>query len=148
MPNKPAPQCPKCRGTQLQNRRLGDEKTRMDVCPKCLGGWFDQSELDNVLSCAVDDLEMPDDPERTSCVCPKCFVPLARIDYPETTVEVDVCEKCGGLWLDRGEFREINIQRAEFQDRLKFHDQYKPTTLRAAIVQFVDRILVKYVDIS
>ena len=84
----------------------------------------------------------------TSRVCPKCFVLLAQIDYPETTVEVDACEKCAGIWLDRGEFRAINRERAEFQDRLKFYAQHpKPKSLREAAVQFVDRMLVKFVDL-
>ena len=111
MPQKPEPRCPKCRETLLQERLLSDDRTRMDVCPQCRGGWFDRSELDDVLSCAVDTLDLPDEPERTSCVCPRCFVPLAVVDYPETSVEVDVCEQCHGVWLDRGEFRAINVQR-------------------------------------
>ncbi len=149
MTRKPPPQCPKCRGTLLQPRMLSNKITQMDVCPDCRGGWFDGEELAAVLACAVDDLEVSDEAERTNCVCPRCFIPLARTDYPETSVEVDVCDRCGGIWLDRGEFRAINVQRAEFQDRLKFHDeQPPPKTLKQAVILFVDRMVIRYADID
>ncbi len=149
MADRPAPRCPKCRETKLKVRTLSDDTTQMDICPDCKGGWFDGEELATVLSCALDDLDIPDDAEHTSCVCPKCFIPLARIDYPETSVEVDVCNDCGGIWLDRGEFKEINHQRAEFQDRLKFYDEFpRPRTLKQAVVRFIDRMVVRFADIS
>lgn len=148
MPSKPPPQCPKCRGTQLQPRLLSNQTTQMDVCPSCSGGWFDGSELAAVLSCAVEDLEIPGDAEHTSCVCPKCFIPLARVDYPETDVEVDVCDRCSGIWLDSGEFKAINRQRAAFQDRLKFEDPPpQPQSLKEAVVVFVERIVIRYADV-
>jgi len=69
--------------------------------------------------------EVPGDADRTSCVRPKCFVHLARIDCPKTTVEVIIYDRCGGIRLDSGEFKSINRQRAEFQDRLKFADNIR-----------------------
>lgn len=148
MAEKPPPQCPRCRGKELQTRTLSDGTTRIDICPDCRGGWFDGQELAAVLSCALSELDVSANAERTSFVCPKCFIPLARIDYPETSVEVDVCDRCGGIWLDRGEFRAINRQRAEFQDRLKFHDeQPAPKNLKEAVILFVDRLVIRYADI-
>ena len=120
----------------------------MDICPNCRGGWFDGQELAEVLSCALDELDISGDAERTSCVCPKCFVPLARVDYPETDVEVDVCDQCGGIWLDSGEFKAINRQRAAFQDRMKFYEDHpQPENLKEAVVQFIDRMVVKYAGV-
>jgi Zn-finger nucleic acid-binding protein len=148
MTSRPAPHCPKCREIKLKVRTLSDHTTQMDICPGCKGGWFDGEELAAVLSCALEELDIPKDAEPTNCVCPKCFVPLARSDYPDTSVEVDVCNECGGIWLDRGEFREINHQRAEFQDRLKFYDEFpRPKTLKQAVVRFIDRMVVRYADI-
>ena len=48
-------------------------------------------------SCPVNDLAIPSDSERASRVCPKCFAPLTRIDYPDTSVEVGVCDQCSGI---------------------------------------------------
>lgn len=149
MTRRPAPHCPNCRETKLRVRILSDDITQMDICPDCKGGWFDGNELAAVLSCALDDLDIPEGAEHTNYICPKCFVPLARIDYPETSVEVDVCADCGGIWLDSGEFEEINHQRAEFQDRLKFYDEFpRPKTLKQAVVRFIDRMVVRYADVS
>lgn len=132
----------------MKVRMLSDKTTQMDICPDCKGGWFDGQELAAVLSCALEELDVPSDAEHTSCVCPKCFVPLARLDYPETSVEVDVCDRCGGIWLDSGEFKAINRQRAEHQDRLKFEEeQPAPRTLKEAVVLFVERIAVRYGDV-
>lgn len=148
MAGKPPPHCPKCRETLLVPRLLSNQTTQMDICPDCSGGWFDGSELEAVLSCAADDLEIPDAAERTSCVCPKCLIPLARFTYPETSVEVDVCDRCSGIWLDSGEFKAINRQRAAFQDRLKFEDEPpQPSSLREAVTVFVERIVIRYADV-
>ena len=143
------PHCPKCHKSILQEKTLSDNETRIDICPDCRGGWFDSRELARVLSCAVEDLAIPIDAKQTSRQCPKCHLRLARIDYPETEIEVDACERCSGVWLDRGEFRGINEARARYQDQLKFEEQGPPPeNLKEAAVQFVDRILVRYMRIG
>ena len=139
--------CPKCREPHLKEKTLSDGSTRIDVCPSCRGGWFDRRELAAVLSVAVEGLSAPSDATKTSRICPNCGVPLSLILYPETKIEVDVCEDCAGVWLDRGEFRGINKARAEHQDPLKFADPMpKPESLKQAVVQFVDRILIRISD--
>ncbi|MDB4614678.1 zf-TFIIB domain-containing protein, partial [bacterium] len=110
-------------------------------CPTCRGGWFDSRELARVLSVAVEKLEPPADATKTSCVCPKCFVPLCRLPYPETKIEVDICEDCHGIWLDKGEFRDLNTQRAAHQDPDKFKEP--PKSFNEAAFRFVDKILTK-----
>lgn len=104
-------------------------------------------ELAAVLSVAVDSLSPDSDAEKTSRICPNCGVPLSKIHYPETKIEVDVCEDCSGVWLDRGEFRGINKARGEHQDKLKFADPApEPKTMKEAVIQFVDRILIRIAD--
>ena len=139
--------CPRCREAHLEEKTLSDDITRIDVCPSCRGGWFDRRELATVLSVAVEGLSAPSDATKTSRICPNCGVPLSLINYPETSIEVDVCEECSGVWLDRGEFRGINKARAEHQDPLKFAEPtQEPENLKQAVVQFVDRILIRLRD--
>ena len=38
-------------------------------------------------------------------VCPKCDVGLLIVHLQE--IEVDVCERCRGLWLDAGELEDL-----------------------------------------
>ncbi len=105
--------------------------------------------MNAVLSCAVAELEVPRNVQRTSRICPRCGVPLSKIAYPETQIEVDVCEDCHGIWLDRGEFRGINEARARFQDKQKFEaPEVPPTTLKEAAVRFVDRVLVRFLNVG
>lgn len=41
--------------------------------------------------------------------CPGCAKPMTAIDLAEANAEVDVCEHCGGMWLDwfDGELRSL-----------------------------------------
>ena len=135
------PHCPKCRDTILKEKSLSDG-THIDVCSQCRGGWFDSRELAAVLSVAVKNLDLPPETPITSRICPKCLIPLKQLAYPETQVEVDVCDECHGIWLDRGEFRTLNVARARHQDDSKFEEP--PTTLTGAITSFVDRMLIKF----
>ena len=115
------------------------------MCPSCRGGWFDATELARVLSVAVERLSAPGDAEMSDRPCPKCGIPLSGIEYPETEIEVDVCGRCHGIWLDRGEFRAINLSRSKYQDSTKFEeDRPVPANLKEAAIQFVERILIRF----
>lgn len=139
--------CPKCRTPRLVEKRLSDRVTLIDVCPVCRGGWFDARELAAVLSVAIDDFRPSADAERTARICPRCGIPLARIHYPETRVEVDACVDCRGLWLDRGEFREIHRVRARLVKRQPAEAESEPPrNFREAVLRFVDRMLVRLHD--
>ncbi len=88
----------------------------LDVCYGGCGGiWFDATELERVSASAATTLHtiwnVP-----TSNVklteprwCPRCpDLVLERKWFSETKqVEIDQCPKCGGIWLDAGEFTRI-----------------------------------------
>lgn len=133
------PHCPKCRSVVLVEKPLSDDSTMIDICPKCRGAWFDAKELAAVLSVAVDKLRAPADAEKTSCICPRCGIPLSAIHYPETKIEVDVCDDCSGIWLDRGEFKGLNLARAQYQDKSKFEEP--PQNLKEAATRFLNRVV-------
>jgi Zn-finger nucleic acid-binding protein len=40
-------------------------------------------------------------------VCPKCDVALLIVEHDD--VEVDVCDRCRGVWLDAGELERLGI---------------------------------------
>lgn len=37
--------------------------------------------------------------------CPRCHLSLVPVDYDG--VQVDLCEQCWGMWLDRGELKQM-----------------------------------------
>jgi len=47
-------------------------------------------------------------------VCPRCGVPLEA--HVRDGDELDLCPQCGGLWLDRGEFRRTTRESAVYRD--------------------------------
>jgi hypothetical protein len=105
--------CPSCKNPL---REKGAGGMILDVCYGGCGGiWFDATELERVSASAAATLHtiwnVP-----TSNVklteprwCPRCpDLVLERKWFSETKqVEIDQCPKCGGIWLDAGEFTRI-----------------------------------------
>lgn len=108
--------CPACKG-ELRKKNAGNME--LDVCLGGCGGiWFDQNELGRVSAMAATSLHtiwaLKMNPVALSepRLCPRCEGQvLDRKWYSdEKTVEVDACPKCGGIWLDDGEFSKIYKQ--------------------------------------
>ena len=59
--------------------------------------------------------------------CPRCAAALVRVRIGG--VDTDVCEHCGGLWLDRHELARFDRPDAAFGDALVAHLQQVPTML-------------------
>ena len=55
-------------------------------------------------------------------ICPKCATPMLEIRRKDITV--DVCPKCGGAWLDRGELERLQ----QAQTANAEHVQNKPSS--------------------
>jgi Zn-finger nucleic acid-binding protein len=86
-------------------------------CPKCHGIWLVKDELRKLknkfgegqlhwLNQEVDEIEqtaaIP-----TNCSCPKCDAKLLSVIFGNSSVVIDWCPKCHGMWLDRGEFDSV-----------------------------------------
>jgi len=106
--------CPRC-GKELQTRTIGT--VEVDECIGCKGIWFDEDELRKAKDETNSDLNWMDfelwkhqdrfHVATKPVACPKCSVEMAAIDYDKSTVEVDCCTKCKGVWLDADEFKKI-----------------------------------------
>jgi len=103
--------CPRCDKQPLVPRQVKDKDVTVAMCPKCKGLWFDRGELERAVPGAVEGLTVPEDAERGSGECPRCWGTLYRFLYPGTYVQVDMCGRCSGLWLDAGEIQEIHVVR-------------------------------------
>ena len=89
----------------------------INYCPKCLGLWFEEDELrwakdfrDRNLRWLDVDLWQEPDKFKISFgwkLCPSCRLPLYETRYGASKTKVDVCNVCHGIWLDRGEFKNI-----------------------------------------
>ncbi|OGZ63804.1 MAG: hypothetical protein A3A98_00755 [Candidatus Staskawiczbacteria bacterium RIFCSPLOWO2_01_FULL_40_39] len=92
----------------------------VDYCPECLGVWFDKNELqwardskDEQLNWVDVDLWRDKGKFKTHRInkrCPVCRIPFFEISYDsKASVKVDFCKHCQGVWLDRGEFKQIMV---------------------------------------
>lgn len=87
----------------------------VDACPQCNGMWFaadtlahlrEKPELDALRSGIHESERTRRKGYRT---CPACLRPHMSI-VRVRGVEVDRCERCGGLWFDAGELAGIRTQ--------------------------------------
>jgi len=101
-------QCPR-EGAELGGQQLGGRVLgfRIDVCPKCHGTWFDRGELrlvtnDRAIEALIKDYATTA-PNPIQCVRDR--TPMRKRTIGD--VEIDVCQKCGGFWVDGGELEEL-----------------------------------------
>jgi Zn-finger nucleic acid-binding protein len=59
--------------------------------------------------------------------CPRCAATLVRLRIGG--VDTDVCEQCGGLWLDRTELARFDRPEVVFGDALVAHLKQFPAVL-------------------
>ncbi|MBU2579168.1 zf-TFIIB domain-containing protein [Patescibacteria group bacterium] len=106
--------CPICKIHFKKEIFYGAE---IDYCPQCLGLWFGKDELQETKDEKDKDLNWLDIDlwqdekkfkiSKTIRVCPSCSVPLYEVSYGDSGILVNVCNLCQGIWLDRGEFKNI-----------------------------------------
>lgn len=131
--------CPKCKVTRLRKRRAKGKAFTVEYCLKCKGVWFDRGELDEVMPEAIKELGVPRGAQKdTECLCPKCNKALYAFDYPQTYVTINMCKKCGGLWFDRGEFKEIREVRRSLEKWGEMQEYAKVTGVKGALIDFID----------
>ncbi len=107
--------CPKCENLPLKRRTISIKNLELDRCPECKGMWFDEGELCAVLgskACKSFDISKYA-AEMLNTDCPRCKVCLHEFCYPGTTVLVDGCRQCKGVWLDNREWSAISQARDE-----------------------------------
>jgi Zn-finger nucleic acid-binding protein len=109
--------CPRCKTVELTEKKAEQFGLKLDVCGQCRGVWFDGGELERALGMGGKKLKVPVAAPAQHMECPRCTnADLYNFDYPGTKVAIDMCKKCGGIWLDGGEFpkiRAVAIQQAK-----------------------------------
>lgn len=88
-----------------------------DYCPRCLGIWFDKDELrmakdDADQSINWMDVDLWRDKGRFRITrkdkhCPVDRSGLVEVGYDDSKAKIDFCKMCEGVWLDRGEFKQL-----------------------------------------
>jgi Zn-finger nucleic acid-binding protein len=103
--------CPVCKSSMVILEFHGVE---VDYCPSCHGIWLDQGELELLLDVKGKPLDLSDIPsaQKGERRCPRCHKKMQKGFFPGTGVEVDICPRDNGLWLDKGELLTIARSQA------------------------------------
>lgn len=104
--------CPKDRVKLEKMEMVGVE---LDFCPSCNGCWLDERELELLTrsrGAAAVHAKVTESRD-TGLRCPRCEGAL-REGHHETMTDllIDECPDCRGIWLDRGELRQLLAARA------------------------------------
>jgi Zn-finger nucleic acid-binding protein len=119
--------CPAC-GTGLNVYEF--RSMRFEGCPKCKGMWLVKDELrrlknkveDGNLRWLNDEIE---NIERASVIaakrpCVNCKnVNMVSVLFGKSSLVIDWCQKCHGMWLDRGEFEALIEYLKQESGRMK-----------------------------
>lgn len=109
--------CPKCRNTQLLPLQLRTAAVELgavpSTCPSCGGIWLQRGALTALYqSGALTELGVVSRPrrdtDRRTGLCPEGHGILTRAKGAwEQPYYLERCSKCGGLWLDEGEWQRL-----------------------------------------
>lgn len=106
--------CPHCNEPMII---LEYQQTEIDYCFSCHGIWLDQGELELLFRQPEKKLDLSAVSAFTKSKrrCPRCRKKMVKGNFPETPVEVDICRRDGGIWLDQGEILKIAREHCEEQ---------------------------------
>ncbi len=131
--------CPAC-GHLMKKIYIPSAGVNVDLCSEGCGGiFFDNRELDKFdsetddISAIVDSLrdrsfEITD--ETLTRTCPICNTPMVKFGAGGGELRIDVCNVCGGKFLDHGELEKIRKHDESKNNRIldtlfkKFDDNY------------------------
>ena len=130
--------CPKCI-VKLDRKNIGE--IEVEECHQCKGIWFERDELRQAKDTTDPDLNWMDfdiwkhhdkfTSQESPLDCPACGVKTRGIRYGSTSIEIDYCTSCEGIWLDKGEFEKI-INEMEGELNTKSFGEYIVETLKEA----------------
>jgi len=105
--------CPVCPEKELVQH--DENGTAVDYCEGCGGIWLAKGELNKIVHPHEGDLEFctqenSEDGVQTQLGCPVCEnEKLVKDNFIEfSDIKLEYCNKCEGIWLEKGELDAIN----------------------------------------
>ncbi len=138
--------CPKCKTRQLHRRPVKGRRLTVDACPICTGIWFDADELEAAMGEAGEPVRVPLQAVSAGLCCPRCGKPLYSFVYPGTRVTVESCKRCGGFWLDAGEFQAIRQARQYLQQLEDDREERQAGTVKQTLLDFIDNAIATFLE--
>ena len=118
--------CPNCADELIEQSMYG---ILIDRCKGCGGIFFDRNELESILDIVeiIGDIELDEDEIDTTSIaererifkCPHDGEIMGKKIIGAETI--DVCGKCGGIWLDDGELFALKITENNIKNNLNLY---------------------------
>ncbi|MEJ5166356.1 MAG: zf-TFIIB domain-containing protein [Thermoanaerobaculia bacterium] len=133
--------CPRC-GEVLEEIKTVDiygREISVDRCPQGCGIFFDRYEI---FKTKIEEIEKIDNfsildekEDKEEFLCPVCSIKMGKYRNPSFKIpfQIDYCNKCHGMWFDRGEakkFKEI------YQEKIKKLKEETKITLKPSVQNF------------
>lgn len=127
--------CPNCQAT-FNNMRVPNNEglpVLVNQCPNCGGVWFDRYGLYEISLKEAEEIEELDQssvnrfiPIQRDMKCPRDGALMNRFvdENIPSNIHILRCDKCGGVWLNKGELIEYKEEIKQREDRTK--KQFKP----------------------
>lgn len=104
--------CGKCPEVEMAVEVHGE--VEIDRCPSCSGIFLDWGELTALLTQeGIENVDLPSDApaeaaarDAMAAACSRCDLPMRPV-ATRMGIKLDTCGKCGGAFLDKGEFRVL-----------------------------------------
>lgn len=107
----------KCPNSHESFEEIKIGNVKVDRCSLCEGLWFNQDELRQAKDSQEEyapwfDFDLWNDeknfkPTPSLKYCPTDQIPMFKVNYEGSIIEIDACKKCLGIWLDKNEFKNI-----------------------------------------
>lgn len=146
--------CPAC-GKQMKKVFVEEANVNVDICTEGCGGmFFDNRELErfdeehentDAILKEVEGKEFEPRNEQEVRICPICDIPMTKLGG-ENSVQIDVCNVCGGKFLDNGELikiREGKIQPDNQEELFKELEQSAYSDALGKVGTFVNKKFIK-----
>ncbi len=102
-------QCPRC---HVEAKEMFQQGVMIDFCPSCKGLWMDGGEINYFAQdpgLVAEKLKAPLIAEHGSELeCPRCQKPMREGGLIESSLKIDHCPSCNGLWFDSGELAALD----------------------------------------
>lgn len=107
--------CPECQIFMKEMKYTRTNDLMIDYCEQCKGIWLDGGEILTLkdITNKLEDIKLRISREvwklrfnihqRSSLTCPKCKTKSLHTFNTSEGVVIDLCDKCHGMWLDKGE---------------------------------------------
>jgi Zn-finger nucleic acid-binding protein len=118
-----------CHVCKKYMEKLDLHKQAVDICHSCNGIFFDKGELESVIRLVKlfrnaeleeEDIDsVPEHEHKRIVFCPEDGSEMIPQDLAGLTI--DICQKCGGIWLDRGEIASLKLAENHIRQNLSLY---------------------------